>query len=290
MSLQNIASRMAVTLACCVIFSAPAFASHTIFEYKVDRFEVTGNLPGYIFDEFDDGTIAPWGILFGTAAETGGYAILSNPGTHQPFPGYPNIILDRSDIVAPPAFQVRDGYGNFTATSTWAPVIPDLPGGFYAVYLHYQITPTLFEIVSVGVGNYSAAIQEEVSGPGPGLQFGQARWVYGAGTGVLAETDAYFFDPADLTGDVLFRLAFDDATNQVTASFSMDGGVTFQSPFTPMASSMTSEYPASWILIGDPASLVDAVPAARPSFLGILAGLLLALGPVGIAAARRRRS
>jgi hypothetical protein len=284
-----------IVAAVALLFATPAFAEHTDFEYKVDRFEITGNLPGSVFDEFDDGTLAPWRQLFGTTTEAGGYAILSNPGTHQPMPGYSNIVMDRSDIQSPWAWRVQEGAGDFIGTSTWLPVIPDLPGGFYTMSLDYELTPLLRELVLIGVPNFTPAIQAAGPGGPAGLQFIQLRWVYEYeagvfGDGSIEESESYLFDPEDLTGDVMLRLAFDDTTNQITASFSMDGGAVFQSPFTPMQSSLPSAGEAVWMLSGDPATLVSTVPAIQPTGLTAVAVLLLTFGLAGIAAKRRRRA
>ena len=63
------------------LVAMPASASHSIFSYSVDRFEVTGNSQGTRFDEFDDGLVAPWDTFLGTAVEQGGTVTLKNPGT-----------------------------------------------------------------------------------------------------------------------------------------------------------------------------------------------------------------
>jgi hypothetical protein len=40
---------------------------------------------------------------------------------------------------------------------------------------------------------------------------------------------------SDITGDVLFRMSFDDTNDLVSTSFSLDGGMTFESPFPSVA-------------------------------------------------------
>src|SRR5262249_28293161 len=41
-------------------------------------------------------------------------------------------------------------------------------------------------------------------------------------------------DPSTITGPIALRMTFDDATDLLTCSFSLDGGATFQSPFAPI--------------------------------------------------------
>jgi hypothetical protein len=260
-----------------LFFSTPVVAE-TIFEYKVNSFEVTGNLPGYNIDNFDDGVLAPWTTLFGTTAEVGGYAVLSNPGFPMSPPGYPNITMERSDIIAPGGFNVVDGYGNFTATSMWFPIDPDPPGGFYGMNLDYQISATEREILGIDVAHLSNIVANNLTGGPGGLQIIQVRWVYEYnpstgefGEGTFEEIGWYLFDEEDMTGDIGLRLFFDDSTNQVTMSFSLDGGETFLSPLSPMTSSISNEYSTMWMITGDP---MEYIP--EPStFLMLAAGLAL---------------
>ncbi len=48
-----------------------------------------------------------------------------------------------------------------------------------------------------------------------------------------AQHDEVAIDPADITGEIVLRLAFDDVADTLTCSFSLDGGYTYQSPFPP---------------------------------------------------------
>ena len=256
-----------------LLFSAVASAQpQTVFEYKVDSFEITGNLPGSGFDDFNNGTVSPWAILYGTVTEAAGYLVLSNPGFPLAPPGYPNIIMERSDARAPFAYWVADGAGDFTATSAWAPVIPERPGGFYGMSLDYQVSPTQRELMAISVANLSTIVARNLMDGERGLQVDQVRWLYEYDAGVFGdgsfeEADWFLFDEADVTGDIVLRLAFDDTTNQATTSFSLDGGQTFQSPFTPMSASASGPDPGIWLLTGDPMKFIPE-PA-----------MLLMLGP-----------
>src|SRR4029077_1510159 len=69
--------------------AAPCFAA--VFSASCDRFEIDGNAFGAFdgtsdfVDEFDDGMLAPsWTVLLGTVTETGGDAVMHDPGTPIP--------------------------------------------------------------------------------------------------------------------------------------------------------------------------------------------------------------
>ncbi len=46
--------------------------------------------------------------------------------------------------------------------------------------------------------------------------------------------DYVAIDPSTITGPIVLRMVFDDATDLLTCSFSLDGGLTFQTPFAPI--------------------------------------------------------
>src|SRR5262249_17743217 len=81
------------------------------------------------------------------------------------------------------------------------------------------------------------------------------------GSGFVAATvEGSPIDPAAITGPVVLRLAFDDATNVATTSVSLDGGATYQSPLTP--TQIFDGHTTATLLLGaDP----QAAPAAVAS-------------------------
>ena len=250
-------------------------ASHTVFNYQADRFELldlNGDVVGA--DDFDDGGIAPWTIGSGTVVESGGFVTFSNPGRHRLYPDCSDVVLDESGIYAPnqggigagPGFSVKNGVGDFVATTTWAPVVPDLPGGYYASVLFYPTSPGSFEAVSLNIHNFDTAVAAAQAECFPGVAFPPGLAIsQGHNTGTLDATGTntgttfldlqnFLIQPSDVTGNILFRIQFDDETDLVTTSFSLDGGTTFLFPFAPVPSSLGGF--GNWALQTDPLSLL----------------------------------
>jgi hypothetical protein len=93
-------------------------------------------------------------------------------------------------------------------------------------------------------------------------------------------------DPGDVTGDVYLRLDFDDGTNDLTASYSLDGGSAFTPFGLTLVSGMTPGTGGTISFLGDPVSVdAQAVPTLGS---GMIAVLLLSVGL--LAALRRWRS
>jgi len=240
-----------------------ARASHHIFSYSVDRFEVDGNVFGPkdgaldFVDEFDNGTIAPdWVPLLGTNVESGGVVTLENPGTDYVIGG---TSVDVSNIENEDA--VVNGSGDFTATAYWLPSWALTDQEFH--FQLYELGPVI-ESVGLSVGSASAAVPPVITGPSISQALTQISGTY--------NTLAYntvSIDPNDVTGQIVLRISFDDATNTVTNSFSLDGGVTFQSPFPPIpAFAAVSEYEfllgAGVIETPSPAGTPTATPSPTP--------------------------
>jgi hypothetical protein len=236
----------------------PASASHTTFSSSVDRFEVDGNVFGPsdgvldFVDEFDDGTLAPeWSVLLGSATEAGGVATMHSPGTDV---NIGPVHVDTSNIEKED--DVQDGAGNFTATSYW---VPALPGTNQEFHMQLYGVGSVIESAGLQVTNMSPEVAAAKSPPGiAGYAIGQVLIHIGPDT---VQSSAVALDPADVTGAIVFRLSFDDATNALTASFSLDGGVTFQSPFPPMT--IFQGVSASEILLGA-ATDISLPPPVNP--------------------------
>jgi hypothetical protein len=220
---------LAVT-ACCGS-AVPALASHTVFSASVDRFEIDGNAFGPAdgvldqVDEFDDGNLLPnWSRLVGTAVESGGVLTVRDPGTDVSL--VPGVSLDVSNVEN--AIDVANGAGNFTATSYW--VSSPLPGVNREIHFQLYGLGATIEAAGLTLQNLDAA----TAGPNP-VGFSVTQSVsFVIGGGGVPQTDTVAIDPADITGQIVFRMAFDDATDTMVCSFSLDGGATFRSPFPPL--------------------------------------------------------
>jgi hypothetical protein len=198
--------------------------AQTVFSSSVDRFELDGNPLGLadgtldFVDEFDDGTIAPhWTPLLGTAVEADGVVTLRDPGT---------VILglDVSNIEL--EGDIDNGAGDFTASTYWVPAVP-LPDREF----HFQLYTlgALIESAGLNFNNLTVATPPAIAGPSITCQLTQ---IDGQGFHSLSYATVPV-DPQAITGQIVFRLALDDATDHMTCSFSLDGGATFQS-FAPI--------------------------------------------------------
>jgi hypothetical protein len=209
----------------CVAFAValarPAWGFHTIFHFQVDRFEADGNtfgpfdgVPDFV-DEFDDDTYGDdWSRVFGTVVQSDGVLNIQNPGEHYDV-GFP---VDVSEVWTTRVMPVLGG--DVTLTSYWVP--PTMGPG---TSLH----TTLALSGSSGHQEYVGMhVQQGLTGgPVIGLHFLERQgqeW-----TPLQVETVPY--DPATTSNRLVLRLTM--SGGMVTGSFSVDGGATFASPFTP---------------------------------------------------------
>jgi hypothetical protein len=244
-------AHLAVAVACsaALTLSYAGSVAATIFSYQVDRFELDGNPRGPMdgtldfVDDFNGTDPSPnWYRAYGTVTEHDGSLFLTDPGTA--FPNPDGQLTDLS--IASSAYPyVQDGSGNFTATAYWVPLLP--PAGHHYHFSIYTFGNVQYfnEIVGLGflgLGDGRYAIEQHVT------EINLAQGIYHNLVSVQHPIDA-----ADLTRNLGMRLAFDDATNMVTTSFSLDGGATWQSPFDP-ASVFNGRTSAQFILSADPLS------------------------------------
>ena len=84
-------------------------------------------------------------------------------------------------------------------------------------------------------------------------------------------------NPADVSGKILLQLAFDDTNNLFSGAFSLDGGTSFETFFTPLSPSQgQTDY--QWAL------MAGAMVPEPETYAMMLAGL----GLVGFLACRRK--
>ena len=229
-----------------LLAAMPAAAHHTIFLFRADRVEIDGNAHGPhdgspdFIDEFDDGDLAPtFYRAYGTALESGGFAVLTNPGFHfpSPFGGLTDVSIAASWE------RVWGGSGDFTATSYWAPDVPP-PGKSF----HFTLFPTttlsgFHQVIGIGIADRDG-----------GLKVEQHRTDVNQSTGAFQNTVVDFLpiSPAELTGSIGLRLLFDDSTRIVTTAYSLDGGATLLSPFSSFALRTMATANAQLLLSADP--------------------------------------
>lgn len=61
MKLQNSFFAVIILAVCVLLMSSrPAYAAS--FSYSVERFGFSGNLPGNVIDNFDNGILSPWTV------------------------------------------------------------------------------------------------------------------------------------------------------------------------------------------------------------------------------------
>jgi hypothetical protein len=232
--MRSFGSVLGAALLASIVCAHHARANHTIFDYRVDRLEIDGNAHGPhdgtpdVVNEFDDGSLAPdFYNPFGTAFETGGFLALTNPGVHVPSP-FADVI-DLSLVASSGLNAIQGGAGDATTTSFWAPTLPP-PGQSYHFTIFVTYAGSGFQqVMGVGIAHREA-----------GLELEQHR------------TDFLPFSAGDVTGQIGLRLHLDDASHQVTGSFSLDGGATWTSPFPPRLVSDLATHGAQLLLSADP--------------------------------------
>ncbi len=232
----------------------PGVAGALPFTASVERFEADGNNYGSpggaldLVDEFDDGMIGPnFSILLGTAVESGGKLTFHDPGVSVPLTG---LTQEISTVEA--TTDLDNGAGNFTLTSYWDPT--PLGVNTQLFFQIYGVSPVV-EAAGFTVNNFDAATAPAAGTP-VGYSIGVER-VFPLGNQLPPVTSYVSIDPLTVTGQLVLRMSFDDATNQMTYSFSLDGGTTFQSPFPSIQAFVIDS--AGEVLLG-----AAAVPPTTP--------------------------
>jgi len=248
------ARRWPTTLAGVALAAWLGSASAAVFDFSVDRFSVDGNAFGPFdgvpdrVDDFSDGVLSPWFVVYGTASEHDGFLHLTSPGAEVPdgFGAVPGLPLDLSEVYN--AYFASDGRGNFTATASWESTVLGY-GDFNHFSLFGYVDPGnplgAYEVVGVAISNPTPAGQPPAYSA---TRFG-VRFIGGAFQPL--DLESVSIDPATITGQIVMRIAFDDATNLVTVSLSVDGGTTFLPSFTPV-NFFTGTSTAVFLLGSDP--------------------------------------
>lgn len=201
---------------------------------QVDSFSVPER---GLFDGFDDGSIdGTWSSILGTVSESGTTLDLSNPGAS----GFLPAGVDNETSVASGAGVGLDFSGDLTATTTWIGGAPGSSIGFN--FSLGSINPVNGNVhqLSIGVSRISTEVAA-VLGGAAGLSVSVLDVVRDSPPGDILslERTSFAITEAEVTGDLLFQLVFDDTANTLTPRFSLDGGATIQSPFAAKAWNFT---------------------------------------------------
>ena len=250
------------------VLTMSAKVNAATYSFSVDSFQVTGNLPVNIVDDFNDGSISPlWEVFDPTVVESGSTVTFSNPGTTVrsiQIGSLDNISSEMSYIgsLSPGPLQMQNGAGSFIGTSTWKSAVPNI-NQFFTMNIG------AVEDISLTLYNFDSAFANAFGVPqGLGVSFGRFKDVETGDFNVQGVSIL----PSDITGDILLSLAFDDATDLFQGAYSLDGGTTSLSPFSAIAASSTVQE-LRWSL-GAESFTVVPLPSAVWLFGSGLIGLI----------------
>jgi hypothetical protein len=254
----------------------------TPYAFSIDQIMLTGNVPGYAEDEFNDGIIAPpWLINNPTVRESGGVVTFSNPGviTINQYNNY-LIIDEESEIVTDSNLGIEDGLGDFDVTSKWVPIFPT-QNQLYGMSVH--IAKPLhedsffinIEVIDIG------PLMADIFGVSAGLNVMFGQDVDGK---EIDEDNLQFISikAEDVTDNILLSMNFNDSADLFSGEFSLDGGATFMSPFSPISTQMSDAVFESFGLYGDSLD-IQTIPESSTI-------LLLITGLFGLGFVGRKRS
>ncbi|MGH7895385.1 MAG: hypothetical protein ACREQL_12010, partial [Candidatus Binatia bacterium] len=236
---------LVVLAAAALTLPQPAHAFHTVFDFTIDRFEVDGNQLGAFdgapdwVDDFNGPSLSNWYTPYGTSSVSGGRLHVQSPGEH--YPGPDGTALDFTEVSS--AYVVVKGYGNFTATAAFDPIVPP-EGHFY----HF----TLFTFGGGLYFNELFGIDIQTSGGETRIEQHLVILDLTHGMYQTVQTEGHTITAADMTGLVHFRIAYDDGAGTIASSFSLDGGTTFASPFSSARIFTDGRTSAQFILGADP--------------------------------------
>lgn len=184
--------------------------SPATYDFALDRLEVAGNVPGGFVDDFDDGALdrPPTSEFrcFQPVTESAGVLRLSSEDGYHLTPGG---LVDLCVLgLETPDPVLRDGRGDATVTAEFRADPPEDPGDAYGINLHTQRSAERASLTVRYHGSQSAVLAAIRPPSGP-----ESR------TRV----------PLDLTtaSTILLRAEVADASDEVTLSYSLDGGQSF---------------------------------------------------------------
>jgi hypothetical protein len=235
-------TRSTTALFVALLLSSGMSTAAEVYDYAVDRFEADGNVHGTldgtpdIVEGFDDGTMGPtFGTIAGTAAEAGGALHLTSPGTNVSIPGVTPTSFETSAVASSnwfTALQVGGGDMDFRIV-----LPPQAIGGNDGVNLLVQsFEGNGLYYAGVSIVNFNGDLAARNQPPiTPGLAILSHQEVIDFSSGnqqLILEHDS--IQGATISGDIVLALHYDDATESLTATYSLDGGATFAGAFAPL--------------------------------------------------------
>jgi hypothetical protein len=280
---QKLVTAAAGAMLCLTSSTASAIPlSGTSYTSSLDSTEILGNSFGTFVDNFDDNVLDPsvWGVRNPTVVESGGVVTFSSPGNIRGGCSNGYCMTQESSGIATDNHAVFDGQGDFTWTSTWLPGLPN-PNQLFGVGFSYACIPGVEQCnggLGMAVGNIEGIVAD-ILGLSPGLNL----FFYGGfqppQIPLYNYAQAFSISPADITGEIVMQLAFNDSTDIVNAAFSLDGGASFLTPFSPV---QTGPIGLGILSAGAQSWSLRSVP--EPS-----TPTLFAVGIVGLGFAYRRK-
>jgi hypothetical protein len=233
---------------------------------SVDRFEIQGNQPGSIFDEFDDGVLAPWTAL-GTVAETDGRLVFSHPGEAILLPASSFVIQAEISYAFAPtsAYLVANNAGDFTATSRWPSDAPAQDQFTGMTFVHEDASEPLYTC-SIGLYDTPQVVADSL-----GLTSGLNVLFLRFRSFEDVEVQGLSVGPSLIIDDIVLEMSFDDETDQLSGGFSLDGGQTQIRPFEPVAAEWPAQFPGL-LTLGTQQHTVEATRTVIPAPATLLLG------------------
>jgi len=207
------------------------------YSFSADRIVLVRGQETFPNDFNDEGfTDDHWIVDDGTAVMTGGFLTLKSPGSTDQFEqnGF-TISKERSSVKAglpSEILPVQEGDGDLDLELEWKPIFPEQGQG-YGMMFHYP--PSDIDQVRIGIDNYDAHVLSLLGAPeatpaGTYISFIQIS--PDPGPNLYNLTFEYqsssAISPEDITGNIIFKLFYNDNNNSFSASYSMDGGQSFQ--------------------------------------------------------------